>query len=323
MADARTIAITGGTGFVGRHIIRELLGRGHAVRALARAPETAGLGANVTLVQGGFSDEIALQELVRGCDACIHLIGIIREASDGQTFERVHVGATRNILKACEAQRVSRYLHMSAMGARPDGKAAYQRTKFEGERLVQASGLDWTIFRPGLIHGPGGEFIQMVQAMASGEMPPYLFMPYFVRATMDTSVPLGAISWESASVAPVFVENVARAFAEAIERDDTAHEIYNLAGDDEMTWPELYRVLRDELPGTNKKMQPWHVPGLHARAIAHAATAVGLGALLPFDAGQAHMAEQDSTADLSKARAHLGFDPSPFRETVRDYASRV
>lgn len=331
------IAVTGATGFIGRAVVGELLRRGHGVRALIRSSAKAresfgGLtgpsGQTVETVAGDVCDPGTLDRLMAGASACIHLVGIIREvrAEPGrlpQTFERMHVLATQRVLEACQRAGVKRYAHMSALGVRPDGKAEYQRTKAEAERLVRASGLDWTIFRPSVIHGVGSEFITLMADLGSGEVPPYYFMPYFARTEVDFRVPLGGISFVPAKVQPVAVEDVAYCFAECLERPGTIGEIYNLVGPEALDWRELTEFLRDTLPGTNKKMGTWYIPGAHAALIATGAEMVGLGGLLPFNAGQALMATEDNTSDLHKVRADFDLEPRPFRATVEGYAARV
>lgn len=328
MAEGLTVAVTGASGFVGRYVVRELLARGHRVRGLVRDVKKAAAvlpvrEAGVTMVTGNVLDEGTVEELLKGADACVHLVGIIREGGGGQTFERMHVQATRTVVGACERGGVERYLHMSSLGARPDGKAAYQRTKYQAEEIVRESELVWTIFRPSLIHGPDGEFVQMIAKMAAGEVAPFLFMPYFVRPKYDTRVPLGALSWEAAEIQPISVLDVAWCFAEALERPETEFEIYNLVGPEPINWRDLYTLFRDELPNADKRMQPWHVPGHHAAMIAEVAKRVGLGPALPFDAGQAMMAMEDQTAELEKVKAHLGLQPRALRESVRAYAPAV
>jgi uncharacterized protein YbjT (DUF2867 family) len=324
----QTVAVTGATGFVGRYVVTELLRRGVSVRALGRsrdkAREVLSRDAALTFVEGDALNPKALPELLRGATACIHLIGIIRESGGGQTFQRVHVDTTRAVADACAAAGVGRLLHMSALGAGPEGRAKYQKTKWEAEQIVRRSGLAWTIFRPSLIHGAEGEFIQMVKGMCSGQEPPYYFLPYFSRSgPADDRVPLGGSAWESAKVQPVAVEDVAAAFAEALVRPETVGEIYNLVGPDVMDWPELLTTLRDTVPSCHTKLAPWHIPGAHGAIIAKAAKALGLGGLLPFDEGQAIMATQDSVSETAKAAAHLGLNPRPFRAAVAGYAGRV
>ena len=116
---------------------------------------------------------------------------------------------------------------MSALGSRPDAVATYHRTKFEAESYVRASGLDWTIFRPSLIHGPRGEFMTMEAGWARGRRAPFLFMPYFGGGLLGRR--------DGGLVQPVYVRDVARAFADALENPATIGEVYLIGGPDAMS----------------------------------------------------------------------------------------
>ena len=154
------VAVTGGTGFVGRAVVSELLQAGHQVRILSRkAPER--LTEGVTHVPGSVVTGIGLDNLLEGVDAVIHLVGIIKEAEEN-TFRATHYGGTVNILAAASRAGIKRYIHMSAMGTREKAVSKYHQTKFAAEEAVRASGLDWTIFRPSTIFGPGDKFINML-----------------------------------------------------------------------------------------------------------------------------------------------------------------
>lgn len=319
-----TIAITGGTGFVGRHLVSELLGRGRRVRVLARDVNKAGAvlpsDERVEIIAGDPFDGGAMGALLDGVGACVHLIGIIRERSGGQTFRRVHVEATRAVVEACASAGVGRYVHMSAIAADPEGRAEYQRTKYEGEREVMSSGLDWTIFRPGLIHGADGEFMQMARGWAEGRRAPFVFLPSFVRVELaggaDSLKPPRLVE---PVVAPVHVDDVAWAFADALERPGTVGEVYCLSGPDRLTMPEMLRFVRDTTPQGKRGMPVLPIPGSVAALKARAAGVLGLGGLLPFDAGMALMGEQDAVCDNGKAERHLGFEPRAFAESARVY----
>jgi len=327
MGDGRVVAVTGATGFVGRNLVRELLGRGHGVRALVRdrtrGRRVLGHDDGLELVTGDVLGPGVCGRLVEGADAAIHLIGIIRERSGGQTFERMHVEATRAVVEACGAGGVDRYVHMSALGVSDEGETKYHKTKFEAERLVRASGLGWTIFRPSLIHGKDGEFTEMVRGwVAHGVSPlmPVKFIPYFQRGEPEPGVWLGAIRKTDPDVQPVAVEDVAWCFAEALEREEAVGEVYPLAGPDRMSFPDMLRTFRDELPEGDPDIEPRGVMARTAARAAHTARLLGLGDLLPFDEGMARMGAKDSVASLDKVRAHLGLEPRPFVEAVRGYA---
>jgi uncharacterized protein YbjT (DUF2867 family) len=321
-----SVAVTGASGFVGRYVVRQLLARGRKVRALvrdsAKARKVLGSDAALTLVAGDALDGRSPGALVAGCDACIHLIGIIREAG-GSTFKGMHVETTRAVIEACREGGVRRLVHMSALGVSDEGRTAYQKTKFEAETLVRRSGLDWTIFRPGLIHGAESEFIQLAKGWVSGEHPPYKFLPYFTRPQTDHSVPMGPTRYVDPVVQPVSVEDVAIAFAASLERPQTIGEVYNLTGPDTLSWPDLLLALRDELPGARDDLRPKGIPSDLAAAGAIAASAVGLGSLLPFDSGMAIMGAEDSVADGAKVRAHLGLAMRQFLPTLCSYADRA
>jgi uncharacterized protein YbjT (DUF2867 family) len=322
-----TVAVTGATGFVGRRTVRELLSRGHAVRALARDRVKArrvfaGIEERLTIVGGDVTDAKALGDLVRGADAAIHLVGILREAPGGQSFQKCHVNATEATLEACAAAGVKRYLHMSALGVCSEGVSKYQKTKWEAERLVHASNLDWTIFRPGLIHGEGGEFIQMAAQWCRGKGPMGV-LPYFTRWEEDLSVPLGPSKEVAPVVAPVSVDDVAAAFAGALVEPKSIGETYNLVGSEKLSWPEMLVFMRDRVPHADSRVQPWGLPGFAAAGMAIAAKQIGLGSALPFDAGMALMGARDSVAEGEKVRTHLGLSPRPFRAAFAAYAERL
>ncbi len=149
------VAITGGTGFVGRHIVRALRARGHTVRALVRDPAHLPFSADaVELVSGTLADPAALDRLVAGADALVHLVGIIAETRDA-TFQDIHVEGARRVAAAAARGGVRRVVHMSALGARPDPAATpYHRSKARGEGAVREAGLPCVILRPAVIVGP-------------------------------------------------------------------------------------------------------------------------------------------------------------------------
>ena len=143
-------------------VVQRLLSRGHTVRVLARGTRP-GLAMATETVPGSVLRPETLPAACGGVDAIIHLVGIISEVGD-QTFERVHTEGTRNILQAAQSEGLRRFIHMSALGTRPNAVARYHRSKWMAEEAVRSSGLDWTIFRPSLIYGPGdGPFDRVIR----------------------------------------------------------------------------------------------------------------------------------------------------------------
>ncbi|UYY59520.1 NAD-dependent epimerase/dehydratase family protein [Sphingomonas sp. S2-65] len=147
-----TIAVTGGTGFVGSHLIELALAAGHQVRALARRDQAERQG--VTWIRGDLAAREAMITLCAGAEAVIHVAGVVN-APDRAGFAAGNIDGTRNMLRAAADAGVRRFVHVSSLAAREPRLSAYGWSKAEGDALVQASGLDWTIVRPPAIYGPG------------------------------------------------------------------------------------------------------------------------------------------------------------------------
>ena len=152
MANFPTLAVTGGTGFVGAHLIRMARDAGHPVRALTRKWRPFEDG--VEWVEGALDRAESLRRLAEGSDAVIHVAGAIN-AADRAGFEAVNVGGTAAMIDAARAAGVRRFLHISSLSAREPELSDYGWSKARSERIVAASGLDWTIIRPPAVYGPG------------------------------------------------------------------------------------------------------------------------------------------------------------------------
>jgi uncharacterized protein YbjT (DUF2867 family) len=218
------VFLTGGTGFVGSEVLRQLLAANHTVRCLVRGGSEGKLpireGVEVRI--GDVVDPQSLKGLLEGCDAVIHLVGIIREAPGrGVTFARLHFEATRNMIEAATAQKVGRFLQMSANGTRAEAESPYHRTKWQAEEAIRSSGLDWTIFRPSLIFGPDDEFVNML-------------------AGLVRKLPLVPVIGDGRyRMTPVAVEDVARSFVAALKNKESVAQIYHCCGPDTLTYDEV------------------------------------------------------------------------------------
>jgi uncharacterized protein YbjT (DUF2867 family) len=145
------LAITGGTGFVGEHLLRLARTEGHQVRALTRTPRRNEDG--IAWVEGGLDRPDSLARLVEGADAVIHLAGLINGSP--AAFHAVNAEGTAAMVKAAKDAGVGRLVHISTLAAREPDLSVYGASKAEAERIVAASGLDWTILRPPAVFGPG------------------------------------------------------------------------------------------------------------------------------------------------------------------------
>lgn len=302
------IAVTGASGFVGSAVVDELLRRGHRPVALVR-PGSRLRQDQIELVRGDLFDD-GLETAIRGADAVVHLVGIILEnRSKAVTFERIHVEGTRRVIEAMQRTGVRRLVHMSALGTRRNAVAAYHQSKWQAEELVRQSGIDATIIRPSLIHGPRGEFMRMVAAWAKGKAPPFLFMPYFGRGILGTG---GA-----GLLQPVHVDDVARLFVDCIERPDTTGEVHEIGGPDRLTWPELHRISARAVVGREKLVAA--IPVWWAKVL----TAIIPERLLGTNRSQVLMSQEDNTCDITALATRFGWTPRPFAASLAEYAKSI
>ncbi|MDH4284372.1 MAG: complex I NDUFA9 subunit family protein [Gallionellaceae bacterium] len=213
------VCILGGTGFVGRHITRLLCANGTEVRLPTRSTDKAqqALAAlPVEAIAADVHDPAQLKELFAGAGAIINLVGILHEQG-GQTFRQAHIELARKVVEAAKAAGVNRLLHMSALNASADGPSNYLRSKGEAEKLVQASGLQATIFRPSVIFGAEDTFLNMFAKLAKW-------------------APVMPLACANAKFQPVWVENVAQAFVHSLDDPASIGQRYNLCG------PQVYRL---------------------------------------------------------------------------------
>ena len=159
------IAITGGTGFVGRHLARRLIADGHQVVLISRGVDNRDSAireqVGVTFAPVGTNDVEALTKAFEGCSAVAHLGGINREIGE-QTYQNVHVQGTANVVEAAKVAKVDKILFLSFLRARPNCGSPYHESKYAAEELVRTFGLDYTIFKAGVIYGSGDHMLDHI-----------------------------------------------------------------------------------------------------------------------------------------------------------------
>lgn len=169
MTSGGLVAVTGATGFVGQALLERARTEGCDVRALTRRAQEARRG--VKWIMGDLDAHGALRKLVRGAEAVIHVAGVVN-APDPDGFEAGNVKGTLNVIEAARAEGVARFIFVSSLSAREPKLSAYGASKARAEKLVMASGLDWTIVRPPAIYGPRDtEMFEMFRIARWGLMP--------------------------------------------------------------------------------------------------------------------------------------------------------
>ncbi|HNQ03047.1 MAG TPA: complex I NDUFA9 subunit family protein [Thiobacillaceae bacterium] len=245
-----TVCVFGGGGFVGHHLSALLARQGWRVLVPTRRRESVKALAvlpTVEVVEADIHDPAVLKQLLHGAAAAINLVGLLHETATGPvdtprvrrgSFRYAHVELPRKIIQACFAAGVPRLLHMSALGADPISHSAYQRSKAAGEETMREAQkhLQVTIFRPSVIFGPGDRFLSLFSRLLR----------------LSPVVPLAG---GKARFQPVYVQDVAQAFASALLRPDSIGRTYNLCGPRIYTLAELLRLTARELG-----LRRWIIP---------------------------------------------------------------
>ena len=220
------IAITGGTGFVGRNIARALVEAGHEVILLARGhnqtdPAIRQLN-NTRLLLLGLEDAAQLAEAFSGCDAVVHCAGINRE-SGSDSFQRVHVAGTRHVVAAARQASVRKLALISFLRARPNCGSGYHESKWAAEEIIRQSGLDYTVFKCGVIYGKGDHMLDHLS---------HAFYTFPIFAF---------VGFEDKTLRPNAVEDVVRLVAASVTTNILARQTIAVVGPEELTLREAVR----------------------------------------------------------------------------------
>jgi uncharacterized protein YbjT (DUF2867 family) len=285
------VLVTGGTGFVGPHVVQALTADEHDVRVVARRPDRAPDLPAVQFVRGDMTDADSLRRAVEGCETVVHLVALPPFA-DPRATERVMEQGTRDLVAAAKEAGVRRFVLMSALGTSDETKdlAPYYHAKWTMEGLVADSGIPATIFRPSFVFGRDG-----------GLLPGLVRL---VRLSPVTPI-VGTKRMQ-----PIWVDDVAAFFAKAVREESTG--TYGLGGPDLVTWNELYERLRRVL---DKRRIAVRVPTGLVRAGATVAQ------LLPPLRGARYAVEileyEDNVTDMRPALDTFDIDPIELDEQLR------
>jgi uncharacterized protein YbjT (DUF2867 family) len=219
------ILVTGGTGFVGRHVVQALLAAGRDVRALVRDPKNDPL-LGCDLVEGDMTDAASLRRAVEGGDVVVHLVAI-RQGKPEQ-FQRIMVDGTRSLLAAAREAGVGRFVLMSALGTSEESKdlVPYYGAKWQMEQDVKASGLPYVIFRPSFIFERDGGILPTFRKLA--------------KLTPVTPI----IGSGEQRIQPIWAGDVAAYFDRAIDLDAATGRTFEIGGPDTVSWNEFWARLK-------------------------------------------------------------------------------
>ena len=232
------VLVTGGTGFVGPHVVRAIAERGHDLKLLVR-DSTRSRELPGQPVVGEMTNTVSLQHAVEGVEAVVHLVAI-RQGKEEQ-FRRVMEQGTRDLVTAARDAGVGRFVLMSALGTSEETKdlVPYYHAKWEMEQAVKGSGVDHVIFRPSFVFGRDGGILPTFRKLA--------------KLTPVTPI----IGSGKQRIQPIWIEDVAAYFAQAVDRADAANRVFELGGPDIVSWDEFWERLKKAL---GMRRPSLHVP---------------------------------------------------------------
>lgn len=217
------VLVLGGSGFVGRHVCEQLTRLGWQITVLTRRAVNAASVQSLpglTVIEASVHQEADLARLMPGHDAVVNLVAVLH--GNEERFEQVHVQLPGKIASAMKKAGVQRLVHVSALGADPQGPSMYQRSKARGETVLHNAGLQLTILRPSVIFGAEDKFLNLF-------------------ADLQAVAPFMPLAGSGTRFAPVWVADVARAVAVCLQKPDTIGQTYELCGPDVLTLGELVK----------------------------------------------------------------------------------
>ena len=221
-----TVLVTGATGFLGRHVVQQLLETNHEVRVMVRSPgsESVLQTPPTDVCYGNVTDPDALAEACRGISEVIHLVAVIRGGP--RQFDAINRQGTANVVAAArEAGSVRRFVHLSAVGAANVPRLRYLHSKWLGEQEVVNGGLPYAIIRPSLIFGPGDEFTNAIAALVS-------------------SLPITPVIGSGNNrLQPIHVEDVARCVTLSLSGNIRGNRTVEIGGPEQLSYNEIIRAV--------------------------------------------------------------------------------
>jgi uncharacterized protein YbjT (DUF2867 family) len=283
--------VTGGTGFVGPHVVEAIRSQGHDLRVLVRKSRAP---AGVETVEGDMTDAASLRAAVEGCEVVVHLVAV--RQGPRELFERVMTQGTRDLVAASREAGVRRIVLISALGTSEETKdlVPYYGAKFAMEQAVASSGLEHVIFRPSFIFGTDGGILPTFRKIAKAPVTP-VTGPGRQR------------------IQPIWIDDIAEYFAGAVDVEPAPNRIYELGGPDVVTWNEFWERLKHAL---GVRRPTVHLPLWFMRA--NAVVTERLPGNIPLTRDLLKMLEgPDSVVSENDAPGLFGIDPMPLDEQLR------
>ena len=302
------VALFGGTGFVGSYIVKELINQGYTPKVLIRPGSENKLvhPEKCEIVSGDIFNENSINEVINDVDATIYNIGIIRQFKRlGITYEKLHFQGAKNCIDIAKKNGVNKFILMSANGVKLNG-TGYQTFKFQAEKYLKASVLNWTIFQPSVIFGDSKGLMEFCSQLKKD----MLNLPFPAPLFFDGILPLSAGNF---SMSPIHVTDVAKCFVASISNDKSNFQTYQLGGNKDYNWKEIIRIISKSY-GKNK----WAVPA-PVLPIKLIALILDQFPWFPISRDQLTMLLEGNTCDSEKAYKDFQLQPKDFSSDNLSY----
>jgi len=295
--ERRSVLVAGASGFLGRHLVRRLVSRGHEVRGLGRGAALPGplVGTGIEWRRGDVTRAGGVTGAAAGCDVLVHLVGVRSERA-GPSYRSVHVDGTRRLLDEARRAGIARVVYVSALGARAGGGAFYH-SKFEAERLVEEAALPGAVVRPAAVFGPEDHFTEPAVR--------------WLRSFPILPVPAS----RGVRLRPASVEDVTDALCQTVERDEL-DGTYAIAGPEPLEFVEAVREVARVL-GVRTPVVP--VPDRVTEWVLRAGERLGLDPEAAFEGWRLLVRRPPVHVRGDELRRIFQIEPLPFREALADY----
>jgi len=295
------VLVTGGTGVVGKAAVDRLLGRGHTVRLFSRnaAEDHLQWPSGVEPYAGSVGNSDEVRDAALGCDAILHVAGIVDESPPEATFENINVEGTLRMIEEATRSGVDRFVYVSSLGA-DRGSSEYHQSKLAGEAVVRTFPGNWLICRPGNVYGPGDEVISLLLKM------------------VRTLPALPIIGSGDQAFQPIAADDLGLALALAVEWEEPSRQVLELAGPEQITISELLDMLEEI---TDRR--PPRVPVPQTIALAGAQIAELVGVDVPVKSEQIIMLLEENVIPPDRENALVtvfGITPRPLAEGLNELA---
>ena len=294
------VAVLGGSGFIGSHLVMQLLKVGCRLNLLTNKtkPDFISPGGRILKVNGSIESYENLRQCLIGCQAVYHLVGLIAETKE-KSFEKTVVGGTSNVVRAAGDEGVKKVFYLSALGTEEQALSLYHQTKWKSERTIIDSGLDYTIFRPSVVYGEEDKFVNMIARM-------FRFLPI-----------IPVIGDGLYKLQPIYVDELCYVMVKAMQDDNSDRKIYELGGPRQLTYIEFLDIIGQTL---NKKRVKIKIPFALAKMVARIMEKMIRPSPLTVD--QIRMLSAGSICDNTKVGEDFGVEFSTLESNLKRYLEK-